>query len=98
MAYRFNITDGPSKWDLILSIFDGDSSNRRKATFSIEEPEAHEKYPRLPDLDFVINGATREDGSGENWLIQGYYPGANDPTVPMNGFYSTKNRRGWLEF
>ncbi len=87
---RYEIEDGPSKWDLILAIFDGDSNHRREVTFSIECPGFNER-------GFTLNGASREDGSGDNWIIHGYCS-AETKGGKMSGFYSTKTRKGWLEF
>lgn len=94
---RLNITDGPSKWDLILAIFEGDSLHRREVTFTLEDRGTTD--PNIQWFDqrsFMLNGASREDGSGNNWLIHGYFLGAT--TVHAHGFYSTRTRDGWLEF
>jgi len=97
MAYRLTITNGPSKWDLMLALFDGDVRHRRTVTFSLEDPAPQCDHPGIPDLDFVINGIQREDVSGELWLLEGYYPGFNR-NRPMRGCFNTQTRRGWLEF
>lgn len=94
---HFNITDGPSKFDLMVALFDGDCRHRRMVRFSLEDPEASPKYGDIPDHEFVINGFTREDGSGESWNFTGYYPGSSQG-APCKGTFSTQIRKGWIEF
>ena len=87
MARGYKIFDGPSKWDLSISLFDGASSERRPVKFKI----AGHQYQVL------IDGVEREDGSGENWNFHGRVsqPGME---FQVNGFYSTKRRQGVIQF
>ncbi len=95
---RFNITNGPSKWDLMLALFDGDCHHKRMVRFSLKDLKRDPiKDPEIPDLSFVINTLEREDGSGENWNFEGYYPGSSQ-NGPCQGFFSIRTRTGWIEF
>lgn len=93
---RFNITDGPSMWSLILALYDGNCAHRREVAFSIQDPQQEPEELSLPPISCVINGTEREDGSSDNWLFKGYYPGSAK-TTPVHGFFSIKNRKGWIE-
>ena len=92
---HFNIVGGPSRWDLMLAIFDGDFHHRRIVTFSLDPQE------NLPirSLICTINEVGREDGSGENWLFEGetYYPAEIVSNYHIHGFFSTRTRTGWVE-
>lgn len=95
---RWDITDGPSKWDLMLALFDGDAQHRRWHVFTVSDPQAspREKTSNL-GMPILVNGLAREDGSGENWLFNGEW---DDGTIAQNkvrGFFSTKTRKGWIE-
>ncbi|MDO8559421.1 MAG: hypothetical protein Q7S23_00075 [bacterium] len=90
------IVDGPSKWDLMLSLFDGDCDHRRPVAFKVRRANGFEY-----SVAVTINEVGREDGSGENWNIHGYLN--SDPTgmfkagVPVRCFFTTKRRTGWLK-
>ncbi len=86
------ILNGPSKWDLMLSLFDSREVNLRVVSFTVESGD--KKF----QLDVTVSEVVREDGSGESWLLQGY-------TVPTAGFrrefkawYRTDRRVGWIEW
>ena len=84
---RFEICNGPAKWDLMLSLFDGTSTNPRLARFQV-----HELFGAKTFIPILINGVSREDGSGEKWIFTGYVDGK-----PAKGFFSTQDRHGWIE-
>ena len=95
---QYQIVNGPSKRDLELALFDGDSQHRRHVVFSFEEHYGESgKSIALTVRAFILNGVSREDGSGESWLINGYFAGAYPP-IPIKGYFSTKTRKGHLEF
>ncbi len=97
MARRSNIVDGPSKFDLMLALFDVYSNRRRTVEFLLENPEAKQVDLQCASLNFVINEVGREDGGDENWLFKGYYKVA-DRNGHVRGFFSTRTRKGWVEF
>lgn len=84
------IIDGPSKWNLMLSLFDGDSLHRRPVFFFTDAPAPNGLAPRV---EVYINIIEREDGSGENWN----FDGCLKDSTRVKGFFSTSRRRGWLE-
>jgi len=90
---RFLIVNGPSKWDLMLALLDGDCTSRRRVVFSLQS-EKNKSMP-VPDQEFIINGIDREDGSGEGWLIRGISTAPHDKR--MQAYFSTKTRHGWLK-
>lgn len=94
MATRFNITDGPSKWDLMLALFDGDGPHRRPCKFSFRESENRQEITSLLQIEDV----RRDGGDGELWIMTGF---TVDPDVPNQSFYanfSTRDRKGWVQF
>jgi len=97
------IVNGPSKFDLMVSLFDGDCNHRREVKFHTERPEKSPHRSGLMDYPImvntypaiVINGIERESGGGENWNFQGFLLGVDCCNV--KGYYSTQTREGWLE-
>jgi hypothetical protein len=96
MATRRNITNGPSMLDLMLALFDGDSQHRRPLHFTLVFADEHTASESQSE-PIVINSVSREDGSGKNWLIQGWTITVDGPRS-VDGFYNTEKRRGWIEF
>lgn len=90
---RYDITNGPSKWDLILALSDGDYHHRREISFSLQG--ISERVVAGFTLQFLINELQREDRSGENWNFRGTVPAF--PDDPCHGFFSTKTRKGWIK-
>ncbi|MEK7520155.1 MAG: hypothetical protein AAB581_02875 [Patescibacteria group bacterium] len=89
---KVDIINGPSKWDLILALFEGDSLSRRQVKFTIRR--------HIPFLEFlgtepyvVINEIGRESGCKETWLFKGYM-GEN---ITVEGYFHTDNRKGWIK-
>ncbi len=56
-----SITDGPSKWDLALALFDRSMVNSRRATFTWGGTKHSVR----------VHSVEAEDGSGESWNIKG---------------------------
>lgn len=97
MVTQYQITDGPSKWDLMLALFDGDSASRHRVRFSNELVD-----PRYPAVVYVcIDELSREDGSGECWNFKGRaYQGVNEwkhlTNCKVGGFFTTRQRGGHI--
>lgn len=91
MARRCTIVGGPSKYDLMLALFDGDAFNRRKVTFQLDDRQIG------ATVDFFINEAAREDSSGESWAFKGAGKVAG-MSLYAHGCFSTQIRSGWIEF
>lgn len=91
MAVQDTILGGPSKFDLMVSLLHGVARKKRvHVDFEIRCND-----PTITcNWEIYINSLEREDGSGEQWLFQGYVRMIN---LPCKGFYSTKTRKGWLE-
>jgi hypothetical protein len=89
---RLEITDGPSKFDLMIALFDGKSHDRRTVKFVFHNPPADFSTWH----NFVVNMLERKNGQLDDWLFAGYFSDALRPTY-MQGFFSTKTRKGWME-
>ncbi len=86
MALQVTIVDGPSKWDLMVSLFHGDLGRRH-----------HVRFHTLQSTfcDVVIDELQREDGSGERWNFKGRVLDSELlPKAPVSGFFSTRSRQG----
>lgn len=81
------IINGPSKWDLMLAIFDSTSSNPRVLTFEITDDS-------IDEVEVRINGVRREDSSGESWSMSGRLGPVSD-TVKI--YFNTQTRKGRME-
>jgi len=88
-----NITSGPSKMDLMLSLFDHKPVRRHVILRG-----KHESYSVL------IDSISIEDGSGESWLFAGQarrtvgFFTPNPPYHKVSGHYRTDTRKGHMEF
>lgn len=90
-----DIIDGPSKFDLMLALFDGYQNNEgvrsiRRVVFvtNLGQP-----------VRAQITSCAIEDGSNESWLISGNFVPVADPSVAFSfsGYYSTRRRKGYLQ-
>ena len=79
------IVAGPSKYDLMLGLFEG-----KEAEFTL-------RYTGLANspVDHVVRvrilSVGREDDSNESWMI-GFYVGLQH----FRGYFSTRDRKGWI--
>lgn len=89
--FSFEITQGPSKFDLCVSLFDGNRQGRRIVEFEIKNPA------KIAKIKVAINGVDQEDGSGEKWIFRGYLFGTGI-SCNVHGFLSTQDRKGWIDF
>lgn len=97
--HHYLIIEGPSKMDFMLAIFDGGPNNRRPVVFRLVDPDPHPDSQLQDELtSFILDGAEREDGGGENWIFKGFYHLGKVSKIPAHGFFSTSMRRGWMEF
>lgn len=86
----FHLTGGPSKYDLMLALFDGRGNEQRLVTFSLQH---------IGEIEVRIMGVDREDGSAESWVFKGYaesfaQPGPNK----VEGYFHTQRRHGHVRF
>lgn len=93
------ISSGPSKFDLMVSLFEGNQNPRKTVRFKVDSGQRKPRGPRntdeiiYNDVDVAITLIAHEDGSGESWLFEGYIHGISRGNI--HGYYSTKNRSGW---
>ena len=88
------ITEGPSKWDLMLALFDHKPRSRR-VTFKLEGGQ---------EFQLLVLRVQAEDGSGESWNIDGHaepLPGKILPIGIKWGpssmiYFRTDSRKGHL--
>jgi len=86
---RRELIDGPSKWDLMLSLFD---DTLRRVTFVCNiGDDSSGNYSA--SLGVLISAVEREDGSGESWNFKG----VDNAHRFVRGYFSTKSRRGCVE-
>lgn len=88
------IIDGPSKFDLMLALFDRKSVNTRQVTFATENGRDLGQT-----LNAVINSVGVEDGSGESWILEGYFMSRLRGTMPppprhFKMYFHTGRRQG----
>ncbi len=92
LPQQLQITNGASKFDLMLALFDH-KSERRVVDFTLLGFEGQV-------FQAGIAAVEAEDGSGESWLIKGTLI---DHRVPekkhhmFKGYFRTDKRTGWLE-
>jgi hypothetical protein len=87
MASSYPIVGGPNKFDLMVSLLHGRSTNRNTVVFKVQ---CHKD-----DVAVAINNLTREDGSGESWIFSGFIIGNKSGQV-VSGYYRTDRRIGQI--
>ncbi len=100
MSAIITINNGPSKFDLMASLF---TRKPQKPTVSFKPEHGTIEYTA------TITGVSEEDGSGESWNVSGYlhdvfvvggkeHGGAARKVNrhPFKGYFSTADRKGWL--
>lgn len=83
MAQQYKIQGGPGKWEIMLSLFDGQSVVFHLAGTSVIE------------MSVKLSRVEREDGSGESWNLGGWMTEVGDYRH-FNAYYSTRSRHGDL--
>lgn len=86
--YAFSITGGPSKFDLMVSLFEGNPKVRKTVSFKLEGLRR--------EIQVAITGVQQEDGSGESWNIEGWVMGEFRANV--KAYYSSRSRSGHFRF
>lgn len=85
------VLNGPSKFDLMLSLFDGNQHPRRTVSFQIEGFKK--------EVTVAITSVQQEDGSGESWNWEGFLRFAPETkAIRTKGYFSTKHRTGYFKF
>lgn len=96
---RRNVINGPSRWDLMLALFDTDAdldqdnnSNRLGRTVKFE---IDRKCIKLPSRIFpVAIFSVFHWGTGEVWEITGEIPSEKGGDISVSIAYSSRKRKG----
>jgi hypothetical protein len=102
--YSLDITQGPSKWDLMLAFFDSGAASQckdRHVCF-VHNSGVLIKSP----LAVEILAISRESGSGESWIIEGEFDRTMvNAKLPVTwgryrfaAYYNTRTRNGVINF
>jgi len=92
---EYKIVDGPSKWDLMLALFDSRGGSR-----FVEMRTTRGSSKNVTRRHLVIHTLQQEDGSGNNWNFEGYLVDEeplNRYAAQISGFYSIHKRKGSLK-
>ncbi len=87
-AFREDIVNGPSKFALMLALFDWEP--HRKVTIT---GQAGQKF------ELWITGISAEDGSGESWNIGGtttVFREGKEESRNFSAYFRTDSRKGWI--
>lgn len=99
LSGQFEISHGPGKWDLTMSLLDNTVEKPRYALFTVNVPadatEPHNAPVCLTKVLVCLNALEREDGSGERWNFKGFNPKNGQKT---EGYFNLLNRKGWIKF
>lgn len=85
----FDVISGPSKFDLMLSLFDGNKEPRRTVEFQLEGARG--------PITVAITMVQQEDGSGESWNVEGWITSYRR-NFAIKAYYSSNSRKGYLTF
>lgn len=87
-AFREDLINGPSKFDLMLALFDWKPHRKVEVT-----GQAGQKFV------LWITGVSAEDGSGESWNLSGtvlLHTNGKREVQPFKAYFRTDSRKGWL--
>ena len=90
-GFEGTIVAAPGKWDLMLSVFDGDEGHRRPIEL---RAQCAASGSFVMSFLLLLNGVQREDGSGECWNLVGTVTNLGGRNA--HAFISTKSRTGHL--
>lgn len=86
--YEFHITGGPNKFDIMVSLFEGNPQHRRTVEFELAGLRKNVKV--------AITGVQQESGSGESWNIEGWV--MDGPSAHVECYYNSYGRSGHFKF
>jgi hypothetical protein len=80
------ITEGPSKFDLMNSLFKKDE----KIQFSVQTEKEKIQFP------FLVHSIAAEDGSRDRWIVEGYTFNTNKQCSDANMklYFDSRSRTG----
>ena len=107
MALEVQITNGPSKLDLMLALFDVPNNELRITAIHVEFPD-DDKFKwitaTIHKVERVKKHLTNEPTLTEQWIISGicvnhfYGVHQNLTSIPFEAQFSTQSRTGTLKF
>lgn len=98
----YKLVAGPSKWDLMIALFQGNTDTQERVEFTVDG--THEGDDIRGKLYLRINVLGREDGSGDCWLFEGFAaftPDGNRVKIldnfKVHGYFGLRSRQGWIQ-
>jgi len=91
---NIQITDGPSKFDLMCSLFDG---KKVQISCDFNWRDQNRKFKISPKLTVVFQKIGIEDGSRESWVGEVYFCDENYQHQRRKFYYSSKKRTGMID-
>jgi hypothetical protein len=88
MATQYPIVSGPSKFDIMMALFDWSIKKPRLVKF--------DHQCRRESLTVSITSVMAEDGSGESWIVEGNV--SDEKLTHYKAYYRTDTRRGWIKY
>lgn len=88
---QFQITDGPSKFDLMASLFDG-----KVVKITCDLSGQATKIKICPKLEVVFIMVGMEDGSRESWIGEVNFCDSNYEHERRRFYYDTRRRTGHI--
>ncbi|MFA6105284.1 MAG: hypothetical protein WC725_01640 [Patescibacteria group bacterium] len=89
MATQVNIVDGPSKFDLMLALFENRTRPPKTLYFRCQRDDKMKTFL----LSVNITSLTREDASAESWKFEGCFTSTQRP---VSGQFRTDTRKGYV--
>ena len=95
---RYEIVSGPSKWELMIAFFHNEKPSNREDVHL----RAVDKWGKDFAFQIKINSLTEENWESQIWGFTGKVVyicwEAEKPNTPCKGSFSTRSRKGWIEF
>ena len=93
MSTQFTIVSAPSKWELMLALFDHKHHSVYFRLYSENGPSSLGH----PNFQVEIRKVSLEDGSGESFCFNGYHQVESGHSQTVKGWFCTSDRKGWLQ-
>jgi hypothetical protein len=98
---RNNIINAPSKFDLMVALFDKPNTkndDRRSVDFTIQGPIC---YNEERQIEIIVNCISKGDKYKESFYFKGYCKTDFDHSkhwmAEVTGWFQTFNRKGWID-
>lgn len=112
LGWKLIIEGGPSKFDLMGALFEGESEHRRKVKFLVRILEESPEARPTNHWCYAVVNLVQRNGYVDDWKIEGevvelegvYLEGKTPGSriairdQPFSGTFSTKYRRGKMQF